>query len=217
MTDSIRHLFSDPPLCFCRKPASRSETLEYGVLYDCHWMNHANDQTNIICGFHIHNAAWRTMGETIDSSQYVDKHHPELVTCPYFNFTFCVAFNLTNTIKTSSPRGRPQCFCQRQVILHESDDKERLCFVCPNFYKDGAKPKCSWFLWADELAFSRPKYPRHGPELLKEAQARRQRCGQQDEGNGSREGDGTARSGTTGSDSDGDSSAEQGLDDPHGV
>ncbi|KAI8092800.1 uncharacterized protein BX664DRAFT_236605, partial [Halteromyces radiatus] len=78
-------------------------------------------------------------------------------------------FRVSNIFKKSSPRA-PRCFCNRRVILSECDYKleRRLCFVCPNFYIDGARPKCSWFLWAEELAFNKPKYPRHSQQLLED-------------------------------------------------
>ncbi|ORZ19636.1 hypothetical protein BCR42DRAFT_297392, partial [Absidia repens] len=78
-------------------------------------------------------------------------------------------FRIFNELKKSSPLA-PRCFCNRRVVLTECEynQKRRICFVCPNFYVDGAKPKCSWFLWAEELAFNRPKYPRHSPLLIDE-------------------------------------------------
>lgn len=182
MNANIQHLFSDPPHCFCRLVASRSETPYFGVTYDCHHMKapytttdnkKCSATTTTICGFHVHERAWKAIGALIQSDNIIHKNNPELSTCPYFNFTFCVTFNLSNTMKKSSPRG-PECFCKRPVILSESDNvrNARLCFVCPNFYIAGAKPKCSWFLWAEELAFSKPRHPRHSPLFLEEAQER---------------------------------------------
>jgi hypothetical protein len=184
MNANIQHLFSDPPHCFCRQVASRSERPFFGVTYDCHHMNSSytttdsesaatDSSTTTICGFHVHERAWRSIGALIQSENIIHKNDPELATCPFFNFTFCVTFNLSNTMKKSSPPG-PECFCKRPVILSESDNirNARLCFVCPNFYIAGAKPKCSWFLWAEELAFSKPRYPRHSPLLLDSARER---------------------------------------------
>ncbi|KAI9301353.1 hypothetical protein BJ944DRAFT_169233, partial [Cunninghamella echinulata] len=95
--------------------------------------------------------------------------NPELSTCPFFNFTFCVAFRMTNDFKKLSPPV-PKCFCNLRVVISENDfkGKRRISFTCPNFYIDGAKPKCSWFLWAEELVFNKPKYPRHSLQMAQE-------------------------------------------------
>ncbi|KAI8331738.1 hypothetical protein BC941DRAFT_456081 [Chlamydoabsidia padenii] len=116
MNNTIQHLFTDPPHCFCRQVASRSETDAFGVTYDCHLMTTDTPSTTGICGFHIHHDAWRAIGDMIRKDQLVDPNDPELSTCPWFNFTFCVTFSLSNTYKKQSPRG-PNCFCQRQVEL----------------------------------------------------------------------------------------------------
>ncbi|ORZ21268.1 hypothetical protein BCR42DRAFT_320899, partial [Absidia repens] len=126
-----------------------------------------------ICGFHVHQQAWQEIGDLVKSKQVVNKTNQELSTCPCFNFTFCVTFCLSNAMKRSSPPA-PRCFCNLPAVLSERNwnHKKRICFVCRNFYIDGAKPKCSWFMWADEVAFNKPNYIRHSPSILEDANSR---------------------------------------------
>lgn len=39
--------------------------------------------------------------------------------------------------------------------------RKRIAFKCPHFDIDGAKPKCVWSLWAEEVPFLKPKLPPH--------------------------------------------------------
>ncbi|KAI8339078.1 hypothetical protein BC941DRAFT_422028 [Chlamydoabsidia padenii] len=147
------NLFSEPPLCFCQKLASRSVSEEHGVIYDCHNMSGVLKQK--MCGFHVHQQAWQRMGNQVKTKQVVDKDDPELWSCPYFNFTYCVVFRVTNQAKKASPLP-PRCFCNKRTILTECDynSKHRICFVCP-------LNKCNWMLWAEQVAFLRRTTPQH--------------------------------------------------------
>ncbi|KAI8066821.1 hypothetical protein BC940DRAFT_319681 [Gongronella butleri] len=146
------------------------DSQEFGEVYDCHYVDPANPlpsgaPSGHICGFHVHGHAWRLAlqnGGTIADN--------ELRACPFFNFTYCILYHRTNLLPKSCPPV-PECFCSRRVALKETNvggGQIRLKFVCPNFYIDHAKPKCSWFLWADELAFTKPKHRRHDPQFFKD-------------------------------------------------
>ncbi|ORX60274.1 hypothetical protein DM01DRAFT_1332426 [Hesseltinella vesiculosa] len=151
------------PLCFCQQPATKSYSDEFGVFFDCHYMDENStlptsppQPSSHICGFHVHDQAW----QKILRDEPV--HDQELEACPYFNFTYCVYFQKTNNYDKACPPV-PKCFCNSRVILHEAlfPTKTRLQFVCPNFYLENARTKCSWLLAPEELAFRKPKNPRH--------------------------------------------------------
>lgn len=163
LSNTGHHLFSEHPLCFCQKLASRSESGEYGVIYDCHYFSASSNKN--ICGFHVHQQAWQKMGAVIKKKQIVDD--PELHSCPYFNFTYCVVFRTTNTSKKSSPLS-PRCFCNKRARMFEIDhnSKHRIYFACPSSSSESSHgSKCNWFVWAEELAFVRPKEPHHNSVL----------------------------------------------------
>ncbi|KAJ8656300.1 hypothetical protein O0I10_008094 [Lichtheimia ornata] len=145
--EEIRKHMRDPPLCFCNKKAHRSETA-LGTMYDCH--NLQDEKAQKICGFHIHGKAWSTFRER----GRLDADDPELSVCPYFNFTFCVRFRVINDYSKQT-LAVPRCFCGLRVKMAEQND--RIVFKCPNYDIDGAKPKCAWNLWAEQVAFGKPQ------------------------------------------------------------
>ena len=145
--DEIHKHLRDPPLCFCNQTAHMSETA-LGTMYDCH--NIQDDKAQKICGFHIHGRAWNMFRER----GHLDVNDPELSVCPYFNFTFCVRFRVINDYSKQTLTV-PRCFCGLRVKMAEQND--RLVFKCPNYDIDGAKPKCAWNLWAEQVAFARPQ------------------------------------------------------------
>ncbi|KAL0078238.1 hypothetical protein J3Q64DRAFT_1610363, partial [Phycomyces blakesleeanus] len=55
------------------------------------------------------------------------------------------------------------CFCNVPIIVHElpNNGRKKIAFSCQNFYIDGARPKCSWFLWAEQVPFRRPRQNLH--------------------------------------------------------
>jgi hypothetical protein len=158
------------PLCFCNKPAYRSFTLEYGPILECGNYQLAADNNHIkikyVCGFHVHERSWNKLRKKLSEGGLITADHPELTTCPLYNFTFCVTFYLTNQYPKCPP-SLPVCFCNRTVILRESptkppSDQSRLFeFTCANCDIEGVKPKCSWILRAKEVAFPRPKHKIH--------------------------------------------------------
>ncbi|KAG0164858.1 hypothetical protein DFQ30_009309 [Apophysomyces sp. BC1015] len=170
----------DPPLCFCNKPASKMYTPEFGTIYECYTMNAQNrnkstatyneltSSTRItrvpthICGFHIHQRAWDQFRRSLQFGSDVDPCHAELDICPAFNYTFCVIFRVNNEFPKRSPPV-PRCFCNIPVIIRNVEGKRnvRMSFTCKNFDVEGAKPKCSWVLWAEEVPFIKPRYPLH--------------------------------------------------------
>ncbi|KAF7726854.1 hypothetical protein EC973_008361 [Apophysomyces ossiformis] len=173
-------LMPDPPRCFCGKTASQMHTPEFGTIYECHDMNAPTkppcDMTNEhignaakvirvpthICGFHVHQRAWDQFRKTLETGSNVDHHHPELDVCPAFNYTFCVIFRAMNEFPKRPPPV-PRCFCNMPVIMRKITDAKtaRMSFTCKNFDVEGAKPKCSWILWAEEVPFIKPRYPLH--------------------------------------------------------
>ncbi|GES76817.1 death-associated inhibitor of apoptosis 1 [Rhizophagus clarus] len=103
-----------------------------------------------VCGYHIHKDAWDSF---FDRKYNVNAEHQELAICPFFNFTFCAFFNLRNSYPLSHP-SPPNCFCGLPVMMrHEFHGK--LMFTCPNYLIDGARPKCTWKLWANEVPFQK--------------------------------------------------------------
>ncbi|KAG0187073.1 hypothetical protein DFQ28_006910 [Apophysomyces sp. BC1034] len=171
-------LIPDPPLCFCGKLASRRDTAEFGVVFDCHYMSTMSLSTvdppqevkntrptkrcRHICGFHIHQRPWDHYRQELHDGKELNPCNSELNICPAFNFTFCVVFSMTNIFRKSSPLV-PKCFCNVPVILRELDNKgeQKIAFTCANFDVEGAKPRCSWFLWAGEVPFDKPKHSLH--------------------------------------------------------
>ncbi|KAI8378010.1 uncharacterized protein BYT42DRAFT_605547 [Radiomyces spectabilis] len=175
----------DPPLCFCGKPASRRRTPEFGPILDCHYFTPCNKlsesqrQTDTdqppppksrsnICGFHVHQRPWDEFRQRLRDGNDIDPCDSELDICPSFNYTFCVIFRANNPYKKTTPPP-PKCFCNMPVILEEGSNKheKRLYFTCRHLNIDGARPKCSWFLWAEDVPFYVPKYPLHALPISK--------------------------------------------------
>ncbi|CAB4427587.1 unnamed protein product [Rhizophagus irregularis] len=103
-----------------------------------------------VCGYHIHKDAWDSF---FDRKYNINAEHQELAICPFFNFTFCAFFDLRNSYPLSHP-SPPNCFCGLPVMMrHEFHGK--LMFTCPNYLIDGARPKCTWKLWANEVPFQK--------------------------------------------------------------
>ncbi|CAO3611336.1 unnamed protein product [Cunninghamella echinulata] len=76
-----------------------------------------------ICSFHVHYNAWSTISKQVHNNIPIDPMNPELSTCPFFNFTFCVAFRMTNNFKKLSPPV-PKCFCNLRVVISKMNLKE---------------------------------------------------------------------------------------------
>jgi hypothetical protein len=111
---------------------------------------------NPICGYHIHKDAWDSFFDygCLYTRNLKFARHPELAICPFFNFTFCAFFDLQNSYPLSHPPP-PNCFCGLPVTMRH-DNRGKLMFTCPNYLIDGARPKCTWKLWASEVPFQRP-------------------------------------------------------------
>ncbi|CAG8472610.1 10613_t:CDS:2 [Cetraspora pellucida] len=166
----------DTPYCFCKKPASPAYSEEFGLIYECanmhqnFWKKASDDYSNsnrngdepskisanplkpTICGFHIHKDTWDAF---FDNPDRIYPYHPELSTCPFFNFTFCAYFRMRNNYPLSHPPP-PLCFCGTPVVMRFSARDRRLMFVCRNYLIDGARPKCTWHVYADLVAFEKP-------------------------------------------------------------
>ncbi|KAG2219807.1 hypothetical protein INT45_001139 [Circinella minor] len=168
ISDKLKRI-PDPPLCFCGEAAFRTDS-EMGIIYDCHALH--KKERKRICGFHIHQRAWDGFRRQLLKGQDLDQHDPELRICPYFNYTFCVLFHYINDYPKKFPP-TPKCFCNLQVIVAEVEDYDkdsgsyyqRIIFKCPHHDIDGAKPKCTWSLNAEEVPFRRPKYLLHSRDL----------------------------------------------------
>ncbi|KAG9302880.1 hypothetical protein G9A89_022296 [Geosiphon pyriformis] len=111
------------------------------------------ESKHAICGFHIHKDTW----DSFFNMRHKDPHHSELDVCPYFNFTFCAYFQLQNNFPKYHPPP-PKCFCGLLVKMRTTMGAipGRLQFTCPNYQINGARPKCTWHLWAQEVPFERP-------------------------------------------------------------
>ncbi|KAI8142612.1 hypothetical protein BJV82DRAFT_615499 [Fennellomyces sp. T-0311] len=166
VADKLKRI-PDPPVCYCGKTAYRSES-DLGVMYDCYRMEKNGGK---ICGFHVHQRAWDNFRERLKRNQDLDEHDPELMICPYFNYTFCVSFLYINDYARRYPKP-PTCFCNLQVAISEEHVKEggrikkRIAFRCPHHAIDGAKPKCTWSCAAELVYFKPPRHPLHSVELL---------------------------------------------------
>ncbi|RIA88212.1 hypothetical protein C1645_775524 [Glomus cerebriforme] len=116
----------------------------------------ARQPTRTVCGYHIHKDAW----DSFFVNKHMNANHQELAVCPFFNFTFCAFFDLRNSYPLSHPPP-PNCFCGLPVTMRYMNSRaefhgRKLMFTCPNYLIDGARPKCTWKLWADEVPFQRP-------------------------------------------------------------
>jgi hypothetical protein len=157
-------------LCFCNKPAHRTYTLEYGPVLECgNYQVEPNDnniKTKYICGFHVHELAWNKLRNHLMQEGHLNADYQELRACPLFNFTFCTIFYITNDYPMKPP-SVPLCFCNRPVIIRDNKAVSSLNklkvieFTCQNCDIEGARPKCSWILRANEVAFPRPKQRLH--------------------------------------------------------
>ncbi|CAJ0909019.1 1161_t:CDS:2 [Entrophospora sp. SA101] len=67
---------------------------------------------NSICGFHVHQPIWNELCYGRGSQ----KNHPELNTCPFFNFTYCVFFETINGFPINTP-SVPRCYCNKPIVL----------------------------------------------------------------------------------------------------
>ncbi|CAG8455252.1 25052_t:CDS:2, partial [Dentiscutata erythropus] len=167
----------DTPYCFCKKPASPAYSEEFGLIYECanmhqnFWMKAYDDNSTsnkkdnepsknsvkssrpAICGFHIHKDTWDIF---FDNPDRINPFHSELSTCSFFNFTFCAYFRKRNNYSLGHPPP-PLCFCGVPVVMRFSSRDRRLMFVCRNYLIDGARPKCTWHVYADQVAFEKPK------------------------------------------------------------
>lgn len=170
-------LMPDPPLCFCKKPASCTKTT-LGVIYECHDMKYeisgssAKDigaygrrksispSQSQVCAFHVHKEAWDRYRERLRNGKPLDETDDELKQCAAFNFTFCTLFRTSNTYPKESPR-LPRCFCNRPVKrfqIHQRYDN-RAFYTCGNFFE--CINCCFWFAWAEDTRFVPGRHPIH--------------------------------------------------------
>ena len=169
--DQLANMTADMPLCFCKKPAHRSFTKEYGPILECALFNESKDNNNkstalkkkYTCGFHVHELSWIKLRDAFLRGEVIEAEYPELRACPLYNFTYCVSFHINNTYEKVPPLRLPDCFCGKTVNLSEvkepTDYRPRHFFVCSGNIESGRK--CSWRLEAQEVAFPRAKYSLH--------------------------------------------------------
>ncbi|RCH88175.1 hypothetical protein CU098_008179 [Rhizopus stolonifer] len=167
--EHLEKILPFPSLCFCKKPAYRSYTLEFGPVLECgnYQVDLDNNlvKTKYICGFHVHEMSWEKLQNRIILEEEIIADHPELRACPLYNFTFCAMFHLTNDY-LNIPPSTPTCFCNEPVVVKENKNllpgnSKVIELVCKNSDIEGVKPKCSWILRAKEVAYPRPKICLH--------------------------------------------------------
>ncbi|CAG8852542.1 22659_t:CDS:1, partial [Gigaspora margarita] len=117
------------------------------------------DKDISICGFYIHKEKW---DKFFDNPGKINLYDRELSICPYFNFTFYVFFRKWNNYQKDHFLP-PLCFCERPIILRNTRTNKSM-FVCSNYLINGAKPKCTYYVYADNQAFKKSKYCIHPTE-----------------------------------------------------
>ncbi|KAI8881311.1 hypothetical protein K501DRAFT_334849 [Backusella circina FSU 941] len=137
------------PRCFCGQLAVPTKT--------CHYHALVCPEKHFHCGFHIHLNTWNQFREQIKEGK-LDPFHPELSSCPLFNFTFCTIFNIKNQLKMETPRP-PDCQCLAPMSLHvfKVNNRYRTVFACHYRFE---KTYCNTFFHAEDVVFER------GDELL---------------------------------------------------
>jgi hypothetical protein len=153
------------PNCYCRMPAERVYTAEFGPILECGRFREAAESatsSRMVCGFHVHEYAWRKFRGIVDYGHFLKSNHHELKSCSFFNFTFCTLFDVENEYECRTPTV-PLCSCKRPVIQKTETRgiTPMIVFVCKNADIDGARPKCSWLLEANRTPLPKPKYPLH--------------------------------------------------------
>ncbi|CAG8754872.1 8083_t:CDS:2, partial [Ambispora leptoticha] len=115
--------------------------------------------SNGFCGFHVHKRSWDMFMRAYMRNERVKRCERELSICPYFNFTFCIVFGIQNEYPKRHPPA-PNCFCGKPVVLRTARDS-RLMFSCANYHISGARPKCTWHLYAEEVPFNNTDFCTH--------------------------------------------------------
>lgn len=167
-----------PVQCFCRKPAHRNYTHEYGPILVC--SNFRLDPATIseqatntfVCAFHVHESSWTKFCDTVKTTNRVHVHYPEFRSCPLYNFTFRAIFSVSNKYAMEPPVILPDCFCNKPAVMRISKKNNSISFVCMKRDIDGAK-KCSWALDALEAPFLKPKFDIHNSVSYGEYMAKR--------------------------------------------
>ncbi|CAJ0639452.1 8007_t:CDS:2 [Entrophospora sp. SA101] len=113
----------------------------------------SKSKENKICAFHVHQPIWNEMcrGESLNNN------HPELNTCPFFNFTFCVIFNTITEFPINIP-AVPRCYCGKPIVLRRiirRHNKGKWFMSCASYQIPGARPKCAWFEWANKVLYDK--------------------------------------------------------------
>lgn len=134
------------PRCFCGQLAKPTKT-KCGVALRC-------GQTHFCCGFHIHLNTWNQFRQQIKERK-LDPFHPELASCPRFNFTFCTLFHIKNHLKMETPPP-PACKCGVPMVLHTFKMKCRFrtVFVCSHHFE---KQYCHLMFHAEDVVFEDPQ------------------------------------------------------------
>lgn len=158
-------------LCFCKKPAFRYDTPEYGGILDCASYDEASPHYNprFVCGFHVHERSWLKVRLHILNGFPIFSEYRELFTCPLYNFTYCSFFNVVNDY-CSMPLTTPKCFCNRPTILdyeHKGGCQKfnqastvTSYIACSNRNIPGA-PKCNYWNPSVVTVFPKSKYQIH--------------------------------------------------------
>ncbi|KAL0083000.1 hypothetical protein J3Q64DRAFT_1850188 [Phycomyces blakesleeanus] len=160
-------IIPDSPLCFCKLPASKTDTPAFGIIFECHHFDfeqrlpkHKNGR--YVCAFHVHERPWNKFRKQLKNTGSIDSYDFELDVCPVFNYTSCVILETFNRY-LKRPCFPIKCFCELDAVVKrvDKDGKKKLALTCPNFFIDGARPKCSWYLYAEQVAYESPGYSIH--------------------------------------------------------
>ncbi|KAG2198811.1 hypothetical protein INT47_000727 [Mucor saturninus] len=162
-TASQLKLLDNPTHCFCKKPAHREYTSEYGAILECASYGYegpplASYQDKYTCGFHVHETSWLQHQHQLKEGLTIQSDYPELRTCPLYNFTFCAVFHVTNHHDKTPPSVLPDCYCGHRVKFCAT--RHHMYFACPG-QSNAAFKKCVWKLEAKDVAFTKPKHRLH--------------------------------------------------------
>lgn len=162
-------IFASPIQCFCKLPAQRRYTLEYGAILECASFDYDKDDgtfpSKYICGFHIHERPWSALTKNKRTNKkgqeetVINLQCFSLRTCPRYNFTVCSIFKVENTYRITPPLSLPLCFCKMQVVMFVTEEGQ-IRFTCKNSRLVGVG-RCAWDQASMEVGFPKEQYRLH--------------------------------------------------------
>lgn len=125
--------------CFCKRPANRYYTLEYGPILECASYDKTKPFYNprFVCGFHVHELAWLRLLNQLQEGYPICSRYLGLRACPLFNFTYCALFKVYNDYP-SIPVSFPTCFCNKPIkMVHDQfkEKQDKLEYIAPTSIK----------------------------------------------------------------------------------